>query len=94
MPKKKKHFTLAQHKNIGLVLQTMHDRLSIISTVIHDNYPLKEKAVSQAEKTLVDLDVLRSSLENILAYEQRDNNRVNPYEIYNSVRKKDHVKHS
>ena len=84
MPKKKKRFTLAQHKNIGLVLQTMHDRLSIISTVIHDNYPLKEKAVGQVEKTLVDLDELRDSLETIVVYEQRNNERVNPYEIYNT----------
>ncbi len=84
MPKKKKHLTLAQHKNIGIVLQTMHDRLSIISTVIHDNYPLKEKAVGQAKKTLLDLDELRETLETIVVYEQRNNNRINPYDIYNT----------
>jgi hypothetical protein len=96
MPQKKKGFTLDQHEQLGLELQTMHDRFVKIKTEIDNHYATKgstkENAPKLAARIYNDLINLRGALDKQVGNEQSNNKNINSVEIYFRATRDDHIK--
>ena len=90
--RKKKGFSLEQHDQSGLELQTMFDRLVEIVVDISNHYPRRSKVDRLAEKAYATIFELRSELDNLACKEHGHRTDMNPGECYFRATRVDHIK--
>ena len=91
MGKRKPGYTLEQHEQLGLELQTMRDRLNSIFVDLQNHYGRTDKIASMVESTCHQLDKLRDDLKDRLLKEQTDKKEADLGQVYFRSSRSDYV---
>ena len=93
MPQKMKGFTLDQHEQLGLELQTIYDRFVVIKTNLNNTYGKDDDATVFANKIFNNLIELKGVLDKTVGNEQSTNKEIDTHKIYFQALREDHIRY-
>ncbi|MCG8636260.1 MAG: hypothetical protein MI863_20680 [Desulfobacterales bacterium] len=92
MAARKPGFTLEQHEQLGLELQTIRDRMLFIGTELANHFPQKTEVAGLAKIVSNDLENLRSQCEEVMFKKYKNKTDIDLTQVYYRAIRKDHVR--
>ena len=84
-------YTIDQHEQLAIEIQTMRDRIRIIGSDLILHYPIKTKAIGRLKKIELLFEEVKNEMENLAYKEHMGKTDTELGKLYSRPLREDHV---